>query len=75
MIVDLCLRRGAGTRRMDAIDAFRGLTILVMIRVNQMAGVDGLSPRWKHMPVVADAMNFVSSACHGSEGEGLGADW
>jgi heparan-alpha-glucosaminide N-acetyltransferase len=47
------------TRRIRAIDAFRGLTILVMVFVNQLAGVSGV-PQWaRHMKADADAMSFV----------------
>ena len=45
--------------RIRAIDALRGLTILVMVFVNQLAGVTGV-PAWaRHMPADADAMSFV----------------
>jgi len=45
--------------RIRAIDALRGLTILVMVFVNQLAGVTGV-PAWaRHMPAGADAMSFV----------------
>lgn len=44
-----------------AIDAFRGLTIFVMVFVNQLAGVAGM-PAWlKHMPADADAMSIVDA--------------
>jgi heparan-alpha-glucosaminide N-acetyltransferase len=47
------------TQRILSIDAFRGITILVMIFVNELAGVSGI-PQWmKHMPADADAMTFV----------------
>ncbi len=46
-------------QRILSIDAFRGLTILVMVFVNQLAGVSGV-PQWaRHMPADADAMSFV----------------
>ncbi len=46
-------------QRILSIDAFRGITILVMIFVNELAGVQGI-PLWmKHMPADADAMTFV----------------
>jgi predicted acyltransferase len=42
-----------------SIDAFRGITILVMIFVNELAGIRDI-PEWmKHMPKDADAMSFV----------------
>lgn len=45
--------------RILSIDAFRGITILTMIFVNELAGVSGI-PEWlKHMPADADAMTFV----------------
>lgn len=41
------------------IDAFRGLTILLMIFVNELAGIANI-PQWAaHMPADADAMSFV----------------
>ena len=46
-------------QRIVSIDAFRGLTILVMVFVNQLAGVSGV-PQWaRHMKADADAMSFV----------------
>jgi len=46
-------------QRVASIDAFRGLTILVMVFVNQLAGVSGV-PQWaRHMKADADAMSFV----------------
>lgn len=45
--------------RVLAIDAFRGITILVMIFVNTLAGVKGM-PAWlEHAPADADAMTMV----------------
>lgn len=45
--------------RIVSIDAFRALTVLVMIIVNEWHGVAGL-PLWmQHMPADADAMSFV----------------
>lgn len=49
------------TGRVLPIDAFRGLTFLVMVWVNEMHGVSGISPWWKHMPADADAMSFVDA--------------
>ncbi len=47
------------THRILSVDALRGITILVMIFVNELAGVSGI-PQWmKHMPADADAMTFV----------------
>jgi heparan-alpha-glucosaminide N-acetyltransferase len=46
-------------QRVLSIDAFRGLTILVMIFVNELAGIRDI-PQWmKHMPAKADDMSFV----------------
>jgi heparan-alpha-glucosaminide N-acetyltransferase len=46
-------------QRILSIDAFRGLTILVMVFVNQLGGVSGM-PQWaRHMKADADAMSFV----------------
>lgn len=47
------------TQRVLSIDAFRGITILVMIFVNELAGVQGIPAWMKHMPATADAMTFV----------------
>ena len=46
-------------KRIISIDALRGITIFVMIFVNELAGVSNV-PQWmKHMPAHADAMTFV----------------
>jgi predicted acyltransferase len=45
--------------RWPAIDLLRGLTVAVMILVNEWAGVAGLPAWMKHMPADADAMSFV----------------
>lgn len=52
------LIRNLQQQRVIAIDAFRGLTFLVMIVVNELAGVTNISPWFKHMPANADAMSF-----------------
>lgn len=45
--------------RVESIDAFRGITILTMIFVNDLASVKGM-PFWlQHAPAEADAMTFV----------------
>lgn len=44
--------------RILAIDAFRGITILVMIFVNTLAGVRGMPAWMEHAPADADAMTF-----------------
>jgi heparan-alpha-glucosaminide N-acetyltransferase len=45
--------------RLRSIDAFRGLTFLVMVFVNELHGVSGIPAWMKHMPADADAMSFV----------------
>lgn len=49
----------ASAARQPAIDLLRGLTVAVMILVNEWAGVAGLPAWMKHMPADADAMSFV----------------
>ena len=45
--------------RIESIDILRGITILVMIFVNDIAGVPG-TPGWmKHVPNGVDGMTFV----------------
>jgi len=46
-------------QRLVAIDAFRGLTFIVMIWVNELGGVSGISRWLKHMPADSDAMSFT----------------
>jgi len=46
-------------RRVLSIDALRGITILVMIFVNQLAGATGIPGWMKHMHTNDDAMSFV----------------
>ena len=46
-------------QRILSIDAFRGITILVMVFVNELAGIRNI-PQWmKHVSADADAMTFV----------------
>src|SRR4051812_11787439 len=45
--------------RIRAIDAFRGITIFVMVFVNDLAGTAGIPVWMGHMPAAADAMSFV----------------
>lgn len=46
-------------QRILSIDIFRGLTIFLMIFVNELAGVSGI-PMWmKHVPPDVDGMTFV----------------
>ena len=47
------------TQRIFSIDALRGITILVMIFVNELSAVHGIPVWMKHMPADADAMTFV----------------
>ena len=46
-------------QRIRSIDVFRGITILVMIFVNDVSGVSGIPGWMKHKPADADAMTFV----------------
>ena len=49
------------SQRILSIDAFRGITIFVMVFVNDLAGTPGV-PAWMgHMPANADAMSFVDA--------------
>jgi predicted acyltransferase len=49
----------ASTSRVASIDVFRGLTIMVMVFVNDLAGVHGL-PWWTyHAHRDQDAMTYV----------------
>jgi predicted acyltransferase len=43
--------------RVRSIDAFRGLTFVAMIFVNELHGVGGMPAWMKHMPADADAMS------------------
>ena len=45
-------------QRVVSIDAFRGITFFIMIIVNELAGINGISAWFKHMPADADAMSF-----------------
>jgi heparan-alpha-glucosaminide N-acetyltransferase len=45
--------------RIRSIDALRGITILTMIFVNELAGVNDIPGWMKHMAADADAMTFV----------------
>lgn len=52
-------QRRTGAARVASVDVFRGLTMLVMIFVNDLAGVRGL-PAWNyHMPAHVNAMSYV----------------
>jgi predicted acyltransferase len=46
-------------KRIATIDAFRGITILVMVFVNELAGIRDIPAWMKHVPAGADAMTFV----------------
>jgi heparan-alpha-glucosaminide N-acetyltransferase len=45
--------------RLRSLDALRGLTILVMVFVNDLAGVAGVPAWMKHVPRSVDGMTFV----------------
>lgn len=45
--------------RIESIDVLRGITILVMIFVNDLAGVHGTPPCLKHHPTLENGMTFV----------------
>ena len=47
------------SQRIRSIDAFRGITILVMIFVNDVSGVASIPAWMKHKAADADAMTFV----------------
>ena len=46
-------------RRLESLDAFRGLVILSMIFVNYLAGISGLPDWTQHMPAKVDGYTFV----------------
>ena len=46
-------------QRILSIDALRGITILLMVFVNELAGMRDIPVWMKHMPANADAMSFV----------------
>ncbi len=46
-------------RRILAIDVFRGLTILTMVFVNELAAIKNIPSWMTHMPADANAMTFV----------------
>ncbi len=51
--------RASGTNRIESIDIFRGLTVIVMVFVNDLSGAKGL-PWWTyHMPENANGMTYV----------------
>jgi len=51
-------KQGSG-HRIESIDAGRGIAILLMLFVNDIAGVDGLPSWMKHKPQGMDGMTFV----------------
>ena len=51
--------RPTTSTRVVSIDIFRGLTMAVMIFVNDLAGVRGLSKWTYHMPASVNAMTYV----------------
>jgi heparan-alpha-glucosaminide N-acetyltransferase len=52
-------REQKGFKRIESIDVIRGLTILVMIFVNDIAGVPGIPAGMKHMPTHSDGMTMA----------------
>jgi heparan-alpha-glucosaminide N-acetyltransferase len=48
-------------QRILAIDTFRGITMLVMIFVNTLAGTRGIPAWMEHMPADVDGMTFVDA--------------
>jgi len=50
---------GCTAARSLSIDVFRGLTILLMIFVNDLAGVSGVPVWLKHMPADVDGMSLA----------------
>ncbi|WP_041522590.1 DUF5009 domain-containing protein [Gilvimarinus agarilyticus] len=46
-------------KRVLAIDVFRGITILTMVFVNELAGVSNVPGWMKHLPADVDGMTFV----------------
>jgi len=55
------MKNQLSTERILSIDALRGITIAVMIFVNELAGVQNIPAWMKHMPASADAMTFVDA--------------
>ncbi len=47
--------------RIESIDVFRGLTIFIMIFVNDLASVKGIPGWMEHMPADGDGMTFVDA--------------
>jgi len=55
----MIIKENLYNKRIVSIDALRGITIFIMIFVNELASVKNV-PQWmKHMPADADAMTFV----------------
>lgn len=55
----MTIKENLNNNRIISIDAFRGITIFIMIFVNELSSISNV-PQWlKHMPVEADAMTFV----------------
>lgn len=51
--------------RLASLDAFRGLTILAMTFVNELAGMRGVPAWMKHYPADGDGMTFVDAVFPG----------
>jgi predicted acyltransferase len=47
------------SQRIESIDVIRGITILIMLFVNDIAGVVGVPAWMKHMPTGTDGITFV----------------
>lgn len=55
----MLIKENLHNKRIISIDALRGITIFIMIFVNELSSVSNV-PQWlKHMPAEADAMTFV----------------
>lgn len=48
-------------QRIESIDALRGIAILLMLFVNDIAGVNGVPDWMKHTPRGMDGLTFTSS--------------
>ena len=45
--------------RVLSIDVFRGITIFIMVFVNELSGVENIPAWMKHLPADVDGMTFV----------------
>lgn len=53
------IKQNLYSQRIISIDAFRGITIFIMVFVNELSGVSNIPAWMKHMPREADGMSFV----------------